>query len=468
MRREFAFLAGATPDVCVIGAGPAGITVALELARAGRNVLLLEGGEDGWTAESQDIYLGETFGDPYLTLDGSRLRQLGGSTGHWQGMSRLMEEVDFVPKEAHSAAHWPIRKADLDPYIARTAEILEVSLAPLEEVVDAEIGIKRLEFETSPVQFAEKYRDTLDTEAGLDVVLRANVTRLETNGRAVTGAVVEDYDGNAVTVTAGRYIVATGGIENSRLLLWSDAQANGALLHHGAPTGRYWMEHPHFTIGSALVTEDYLRYSYYALTRERQEVEGILGCAVRLQPVNYSGTKKMVADLACVAPRAAEWISGLVDMNLACGARMRAASEQEPHPDNRVALSRSGRDRFGVPHSELHWRKTARDIDTVRRTAFAFGEHLARRDIGRLKVDDWVELGIDDPEGDELGGNHHMGGTRMADNPYAGVVDADCKVWGQANLYVAGSSVFPSAGHANPTATIIQLALRLADHLNAG
>jgi choline dehydrogenase-like flavoprotein len=101
----------------------------------------------------------------------------------------------------------------------------------------------------------------------------------------------------------------------------------------------------------------------------------------------------------------------------------------------------------------------------VASAAALLAEEILRRGDGRVRLDPWVLGRGSFPTDDEIKGNHHMGGTRMSSSPATGVVNADCKVHGLSNLFVAGSSVFPSSGAANPTLTIVQLALRLADHL---
>ena len=175
---------------------------------------------------------------------------------------------------------------------------------------------------------------------------------------------------------------------------------------------------------------------------------------------------KILADIACVAPEFAQWTMQRLDQRLACAGKLRAAWEQEPLPENRIELS-DELDMLGVPRPILYWKKSERDRKTVQVAARSLATYLAASNSGRVRLASWLLDEADYPTKDELGGNHHMGGTRMAETPDEGVVDANCKVFGQENLYVAGSSVFPSSGHANPTLTIVQLALRLADHLKA-
>jgi choline dehydrogenase-like flavoprotein len=145
-------------------------------------------------------------------------------------------------------------------------------------------------------------------------------------------------------------------------------------------------------------------------------------------------------------------------------------AEQAPNPDSRVTLT-GERDALGMPRVALDWRLSPIDKRSVRVTMEALDGELRRLDLGTCTPEPWLAEDGPDWEVDPLisnhpiGGFHHMGTTRMAASPRAGVVDADCRVHGVANLYVAGSSVFPTGGWANPTLTIVALALRLADHL---
>jgi choline dehydrogenase-like flavoprotein len=226
------------------------------------------------------------------------------------------------------------------------------------------------------------------------------------------------------------------------------------------------MEHPHFTLGGALVDFTTPERKFYSLTPQRQMQLGVLNSGLRLEPVSPDETKHMVKELICVAPALAEWATDLVGKKAVCGIRLRAAWEQEPRFENRVTLG-TAKDRFGVPLTTLYWRKGALDKKTIRTAASQFNEWLMARKFGRLRLDPWVLGNAPYPTNDELAGFHHMGGTRMSDTPRFGVVDTNCRVHGAKNLYVAGSSVFATGGQANPTMSIVQLALRLADHLAA-
>ncbi len=302
----------------------------------------------------------------------------------------------------------------------------------------------------------------------------ANLLRLETNGPDITGAHVVTSAGVRRSVRARCFVLATGGIENSRLLLWSNAQAGGQVVKNPETLGRYWMEHPHAALGEAIVSRDLDFESslvghmvFFAPTPATLSEYGILNCNITLDMVPYyEGARRLIADIACVAPEWATWAARQLGRNLTCAAQVYCGWEQEPRAENRVELG-PDLDSLGVPRPRLHWRKSEIDRRTPRLAAEAVGVHLAATDAGRMRLDPWVLGEGDFPAGQQLAGNHHMGGTRMANSPVSGVVDRDCKVFGQSNLYLAGSSVFPSGGYAPPTLTIVQLALRLADHLEA-
>ena len=459
-------------DFCVVGSGPAGMTVALELERYGRSVILLEGGGLKYSDESQDIYKGDVIGEPYFELDSVRLRYLGGTSGHWVGECRPLGEIDFQKKEGFEDAHWPIEKKDLDPFLEKALSVLDVPQPRNDVVLDSELGIKETSLSKSGVRFGEKYRERLDSSKNVTYVTNANLTGLKTDGQHVLGAHATNFAGQSANVKAKHFILAMGGIENSRMLIWCNNQTNGKLVDPRAPLGRYWMEHPSFRVGHALVDlkmnkSDHNSYLFLGLTDAVKSKLSILDCRIELEETPSVGTKALLKDLLCVAPKVGEWAASLAKKNIVCGARLSAEWEQEPIWNNHVKLSETKRDRFGIPLTELHLKKTDRDLVTLQKSLSQLNDYLMARNHGRIKFFDWV-FGKDGyPVDDYVAANpnHHIGGTRMAHTVKNGVVDSNCRVFGQGNLYVAGSSVFPSSGAANPTLTIVQLSLRLAEHL---
>ena len=465
-----------TYDVCIVGSGPAGMTCALELAKQGKQVLLLEGGDNSYSAESQEIYAGKTIGDTYYALDETRLRQLGGSSGLWSGWCRRLDESDFREKAHNPYSVWPISKSDLDPYYDRARDILDI--APIDSGIDPESDeIAASHFRYSTVSFAEKFGDEITNSQSIRCALRSNLLEILTDGNSVTGLKIADYAGSEKQVRANAYVLACGGIENSRVLLWSNEKSNGALVKNAAMLGMYWMEHPEAVVGEAVLNHEHFSFDEVGVCRftpkpSTMQQEEILNCSIELHKSAYSAThttvysmtRKMIANLACVAPTYGSWAFKMLGKELVCGALVRAAWEQGPRAENCVVLGKE-RDRFGIPRSELHWRKSEADLKTVRVMTQKVAEFVAAKDIGRIRIKPWVLGEEPEPVDKEPAGHHHMGGTRMAADATQGIVDSDCRVFGQPNLFIAGSSVFPSSGYANPTFTIVQLALRLSEKL---
>ncbi len=456
-------------DVCLIGAGPAGITLATELGARGMSVLLLEAGGMQYDEGSQAMFEAELVGPLKFPLDSIRLRYFGGTSNHWGGFCQPLDEVDFESKVPGVDTAWPIRRRDLDPYLARAEAILELPPAEPDRPFGEDLRLTSMRY-SPPVNFGIKYREPLARSTNVVVATDACVTNLVEHRGSILSAVVRDTAGGEHRIRARRFVLCAGGIENSRLLLWANEQNGGRVVRNPGTLGRYWFEHPHFTIGEALLDErapltfDRWNIAWAAPTAAAIRRAGILNVGLRVTRRSRESSRQLVADLACVAPELGRWAMDKLRRRLFCGAMMRASWEQAPQPWNRVVLS-TRRDGNGMPRAELHWRLTDFDRRTVQRAATMFAEQMVAAGYGRVRLDPWVLGRGGFPADDEIKGNHHMGGTRMSADPARGVVDPDCRVHGLANLYVAGSSVFPSGGAANPTLTIVQLALRLSDHL---
>ena len=478
-------------DVCVIGAGPAGITLARRLAAAGAQVALMEAGGLDYDEASQAIYAGENVGLDYFPLDAARLRYFGGSSNHWGGWCRALDAQDFRARPHNPWSGWPIGRIDLDRYRAETDAILDIppasALPDLPMPVDGEI-FRRIRFRFSPpTHFASKYGPGIEAAPNILLGLNASLVdlRLTPDHGAVAAAV---FRGPApgdpgFSLRARRFCLATGGIENARLLLNFRSQAPQGIGNAEGLVGRFFCEHPHFVLGAVMLPgEPLAEMEFYAPTELFTQEAGILNFGLRLEPGPWPPTLPASAARVGLAdtPFALRLLEFMREearpprravaaehMPLVASARLRTAQEQALNPDSRVTLAEA-RDALGLARARLDWRLTELDIRTMRVLATEFGRHLAETGRGRLRLSDWLMAdpvrlpGID---ADEVAGKHHMCTTRMADDPRRGVVDGNCRVHGIDNLWIAGSSVFATPGHANPTYTIIQLALRLADHL---
>ena len=462
---------GFAPRIGIIGAGPAGISIAHMLGKAGIPTVIFEAGGNDYSDESQDFYKGKVIGDPYFDLDVTRLRFLGGSSNHWAGWCRVLEAHDFLPKPYVPYTGWPITRAAIEPFLPQAFEILGIQPFTSDMPISADMRQFDL-IKSDHVHFGEKFMPELGRNANIAVVLNTEVQTLIGDGRKVTSAKLWSQGAPAGEIALDYFVVCTGGLENSRLLLWSNEQSNGGVVPNAAALGRYWMEHPMYTGGDAIITNpdafawDGDGHAFLTPTPEAMAKRGILNFHIQIETNPYPGIKGYVADLACLMPEWTEWISEQLSLHLRCSSQIHVAWEQAPRPDNRIMLSKTDRDAAGVPRIELHWTKDELDHRTMLEGLRMFGETIAGQDIGRLRISDWVRDGSPYPDGMELAGNHHMGGTRMSADPATGVVDADCKVHGMDNLFVGGSSVFATGGQCTPTTTITALALRLGDHLS--
>jgi choline dehydrogenase-like flavoprotein len=498
-------------DICIIGAGAAGITIPRELAGSQLRVCLLESGGLDYDPQIQDLYKGANIGRDYYDLDVCRLRYFGGSTNHWAGWCRPLEAMDFEKRSWIPHSGWPFGFEQIEPYYPRAYEICQVQSPEIAEKAtaaqvakgdslvsdDGRIVTLTVHF-SPPTHFGEIYRSELEAASDISVYLNANVVNIDMNdeARSVVGLDVATFGGNSFRVTGRHFILAAGGLENPRLMLASNKVRTAGIGNAHDLVGRFFMDHSEPDIGLFMpnrlhdpkwaaydqphreaVHEPLRIMSLHPSILEREQ---LLNSAVSLgfgrsqgwdaarrimvafknreMPEHFaSDLYSVISDLDGFANDAYYRIHGgktdSADIFV-----IKCYCQHAPNPDSRVTLA-TERDALGLPRANLDWRLTELDRHSVRRTLEIVGAELGRLGLGRVKVDfeDWPD--------DFLKGNHHMGTTRMSDDPKLGVVDASCRVHDIENLFIAGSSVFPTAGSASPTLTIVALAVRLAEHL---
>jgi choline dehydrogenase-like flavoprotein len=462
-------------DVCVVGAGPAGITLARALARRSRKVCLLEGGGTEFSEESQELYAGDVVGYNYVPLDVTRLRYLGGTSNHWSGWSRPLDAWDFAPHAANPRSGWPITKTDLDVYARETDEILD--LKRFSQSARYFKGHKISPFVpvdfrwSAPTRFGTKYAEELEKESRVRLYLHANLVDipLDEARRSVSELKFRSFKREGeFAVRAKYYVLCLGGIENARALLNSQRFDRHSIGDQYGLVGRYFTEHLHFALGAVLYKTLPPRRIFLGPKPTFMDSTGTLNFGLRL----YAPPKRpasLLRDIGCSMSfirKLARAIGAPLDC-IPLG-RLGIAAEQALNYESCVRLTDKV-DRFGLQRVVLDWRLSDTDNRTIRNAATKCARLFAKRDLGRVKLADWVV----DPAGEfpglgkaEVLGNHHMCTTRMSAEAKSGVVDKDCRLHDVENLYLGGSSVFATAGHSNPTYTIVQLALRLADHLN--
>jgi choline dehydrogenase-like flavoprotein len=467
-----------TFDVCVCGAGVAGITLARKLG-AGLSVALLEGGGREYSYESQSLYRGRNIGLEYFDLAGTRLRYFGGTSNHWSGWMRPLDAHDFDARPDLDRPGWPIGQADLAPYLEEAKTTLGVSearvvgsdatAAPLPGRVE---GFHEVRFWINPIRFGERYAKDIESSTRIACYLHANVTDMRLDGNRVVHVAATNYAGKTFPVRARAFVLALGGIENPRILLNCNKQRPGGLGNQHGLVGRFFSEHPHLAAGAYLLEDGVplSRTRIFSPDPDVMRAERMLNFGLRCMPradPPAGGFKARLRRAICHRDWLEEAANSMRPTPVACDdGLLKIAGEQITNPDSRITLSEEV-DALGLRQTVLNWQMTRVDKHSMRQALFLFGERFARAGLGRIRLARW--LLTDDVEfpgiEQELAGHHHMCTTRMAASPGQGVVDANQKVFDIDNLYLAGSSVFTSGGHSNPTFTIVQMALRLADHL---
>jgi choline dehydrogenase-like flavoprotein len=509
--------AGPTPhvDVCVVGSGPAGIAIVDRLLGRGRSVLVVESGPLTESSWAEELNAGEDAAGTRFGFQTGRRRVVGGNDGFWWGQCVRLEDDDFTARPWIPMSGWPIGPRDLDGFYADAERWYDVGHAATAGELDAGLGREPAltgspDFEKRATVFSRTHRharDLLESCSGSErahLLHSATAVDLELTQGRVTGLRTRSRGGAERTVTAETFVLAAGGIENPRLLLLADRTTAGrsGLNPHGL-VGRYLQEHPSRFQGRVLSPdpvrlqrEFVLRYKArhrfwpkLVLSAAAQERHGALGAtaalvtrfgedssvealkalvgSVRARRVGADSLRqvgRVLRDSRTVLPQFAERLRGFAPTSATRAELLvQVQLEQTPDAANRIRLS-DRVDALGTPLAAVDLRVSEQTEHTLAVVTRALDTELRSRGLGR--VDPEVGHVIRPEEHGWAMAHHHAGTTRMAADATRGVVDADCRVHGAVNLFVAGSSVFPTSGWANPTLTIVALAFRLADHLD--
>jgi len=523
-------------DVCIVGSGAAGITLAKELSRRSVDVCIISGGALEYDENVQDLYDAHTSGDAYLSPLENRRRQLGGTSNMWVvklpgGRVGLrlskFDALDFEQRDWVPHSGWPISMSDLEPFYQRAQSVWELPASGYDTdtwaTPDASpLPVESELAETIIFQFAEKAifddvaRNGLDREERIEVWLNAHGTEL-IGERGVERLRCKTTSGGSFDVKARAYVVAAGAIESTRILL----AANGARgIGTGDALGRYYMDHLLVSSGHFVPASDdlYSQMALYDLRSVRgtpiqaalsfseaaQRDQRLLNAQICLMPqpdyprlealiafkqllesaVERNFSAQMFGDLRKALTRPGHVAMAFYDnitknvsfaqgygkggwSSLGRPARryerfeLMMVSEQAPDPDNRITLDPE-RDALGMPVAHIHWKKGRETLEAMARGRTVIKRALDGTGLGTVDLERGSDfMSATHPQGTA----HNIGGTRMHEDPSRGVVDANCKVHGIDNLFVASSSVFPTGSHANPTLTIVALSVRLGDHL---
>ena len=489
-------------DICIIGAGAAGISMALEWIGTPHKVILLEGGGFEYESQMQDLYKGKTTGQRYYPLESARLHYFGGTTGHWAGFCSPFDPIDFKKRDWVPHSGWPIKREDLDPFYARAHKNLDLGPYEYQDTywkakdssldslpLNPEIVFNKMWQFSPPTRFGTKYKDTIVKASNIHLYTYANVTNIDANEHASTieRVTIKNLAGKTHTVKAKYFVLACCAIQNARLLLASNKQSPKGLGNNNDLVGRYFMEHLEIKSAELWLTEPEIFKLYHwefgktkaraelAISEEKQRELKILNGTASFTPLNTARKQPAFIDMWTADTAQTKKNMSKFEQeekkansdakNGVSSYQLFTRIEQAPNPESRITLDTES-DALGMPRASLHWVLTPLEKRSIREIYKLIGQQLGIANKGRVRLMEYLRDENDNTWPEFTGGGwHHMGTTRMSDDPQIGVVDANCKVHGISNLYVAGSSCYATAGAPNPTLTLVALTIRLADHL---
>jgi choline dehydrogenase-like flavoprotein len=502
--------AGFIADICIVGAGAAGITLAVEFARKGKQVLLLEGGGALREETSQALYDSEVVGLPHRGIHTGRIRVKGGTTVRWGGQILELDAFDFTPRPGVPESGWPFPKTELTSFYERALQL--EGLAKVErsdEAVWRDLNLPFTQFADLDAylsrwcpepNFARLHNKTLTTHPNIHLWLHASAVELMTEGETATGLRCRTLTGVETIFRARRYIFCLGGIESSRFFL--QPRPGGLPWNRSGLLGKHFQDHidgnaatvephdlasfhntfdpiithgfkylpklrllPHLqaqlgilNIGSTMAFEDTGKVRMQAKHTIRNLMRGRFSEVTR---DNLTHTAKHVPMLFRQAWR--YFVQRRAYAPPTVRIFLRIHCEQEPTSLSSITLT-DQRDPLGLLRVRFDWQISERELETIRQYVLIAQRSLAG--VARIVPDEDLMSGSPNFLARCDDSNHHMGGMRISNSDATGVVDTNLRLYGLTNTYICSSAVFPCSGFSNPTHTVLALALRLSDHLS--
>lgn len=464
-------------DVCIVGAGPSGISLALELSQLcpDWNIVLLEaGGTSNATEQERGSYKVDLGDKSYSVLDISRRRKLGGTTAHWGGWSKPLDDTDYEDNQAWSVPSWPINGNDLSPFMSKAHRLCEIesqdyntkdiherykaSLLPFRKASKITESIFRF---SPPTRFGGKYESVLKATKNIHCFLHANVYQINNKNDRIESIKARSFNGTPIKVEAKKFVFAMGGMETTRYLLnlRGNKSADGVGIR-SPHLGKYFADHFGLRPGVLLAPE---KLRYHQFTDDSGSIMPVLKFSSDY--IRGAGEHNSCLVLSAT-PDDKSLLSGYGSLGLNSGKywhyNAQIIIEPEPNPKSTLTLV-DDRCELGLQRLKLSWQPHENDFKSAYRLFDIIGQELSQTSLGRLQL---TNPNSESVRSNVTGSCHHLGTVRMAANSADGVVDKNCKVFGSSNLYVASSAVFPRYGYSNPTLTLVALALRLAKHLS--
>jgi hypothetical protein len=521
MKRESHF-SSSGEEIVIVGSGAVGLILAIDLARSGCAVCVLEAGPLKVSDESQEHFRkAKSVGRKLDGLHLGRFRALGGTTNFWGGQLVKFDPIVFGSREWVSPfAKWPITIEDLDVHYDRVFSLVGMHRV-IKSDVDVEAKLKlslprpdtNLDFfftRWAPEpNWSTLFKKEIETLPNLRVVLNAPVVGLDISdcGSVIKGLIVKGPSERSVSVTGRAYVLAHGTVEIARLLMASKGNSTPAGWENNTWLGKGFMDHVDCVAGTVKPKDpkrfnnifenaivDGIKYQpKLKLSESAQRDNQLLGSSCHFifkSSLSENIGNAKVFFKALLRGRLSggpvnliRQVSTLITVGTPMvfrylryrrvyspsdgGIDLRLTSEQSMVLQSGLSLDRE-KDSLGLPLVNLNWEINENQIKTISSFAIMVKKYLESNGLATVKLsqaltDDGISFlrQIDDA-------NHQMGMVRMGASSSEGVVDKNLRVHGVSNLFVAGASVFPSTGFANPTLTAMALALRLAEHLKGG
>ncbi len=510
-----------TWDLCIVGAGAAGLALAAEFLPTSRRVLILESGLSEPDAVGEDLNILESVGLRHDGWRDGRIRTLGGTTRAWGGQLVPLRESELAVRPWVPHSGWPLQLQELQPYYRRVERLLRVEGPPYDGTLWSRLGMTAPAFDPATFRvrfsqwaalgrrnFAVLWRRELERSINVTVLLDATAVdvRCAPGSNHCESITVRSRSGREARVRARSYVVACGGIETARLLLASGRPDQGGVANSSGLVGRYFQDHVSYVAGEVetvsrqlvqnLFDPRYIGSTMYSVKVEPTDAamrrEGWLNVMGHIafpipDALGWLELRRIMRSLQAGRLELPSWHEGIAMLRgsveltrlvltryLARRRRSPGAgrilllldTEQAPNHDSRVLLD-TRVDRLGVPRARLDWRMTDLEKKTLTGFAGRIGTEFSRLGLGTVRLAGEPDFERRDAPGAARDIFHHMGTARMSSTPRTGVTRPDLRCHDLDNLFIAGAAVFPAGGIANPTFTALALSLRLADHLKS-
>lgn len=490
-----------TSDITIIGAGAAGILLAIKLANQGKSVVLFESGHFFEDEKRQELNEVVQTGKVMQNVVWGRKRAIGGTTIAWGGQSLPFTSIDFEKREWVQNSGWPISYNEMDEYYKEANTFMGIDILNYNNDIFPKISLKNPGIDPSIFDFhVSKWatqpnffiKHKVELENKITVIYNSQVTSIHKTGDRVDTITVYNFVNSYFTCSVNTLIISCGTIETSRLLL------NSNIGNHSGWLGKTFMEHPCIEIGTIKSKNSYELQRYFnthvwkghkysvrlTLSRKFQQENKLLNCSTSVmfqlptetfdpyselkafkKDLKFSRIVKLSGSVKSILKTTWAYITHKFYFKPNTIAKLVLMIEQEPIKESYISLS-DKKDKFQILGALINWNISLKTWDTVIKTSTALKNQIENLNLGNVEL--YAHIKEDTPNWNKYLSDvcHHMGGTRISSTPEDGVVNKNLQIWGISNLYICSCSVFPTSSHSNPTLTLLALGLKLCNHLN--